>query len=227
MRLLIVEDERRLADIMARVFRTERYAVDVAYDGREGLDLALTGGYDAIVLDRMLPGMDGLDVLENLRAERLNTPVLMLTARAEVADRVDGLRAGADDYLGKPFALEEVVARVAALVRRREKPLIPREEMIVDIVIDFAGHQVLHHGLPINLSQQEYLLLELLAHNRGHVVARDVILERVWGFEADPQSNVVELYIHYLRRKIGRVSKEAAREITTVRGIGYMLAKAR
>lgn len=226
MRLLIVEDERRLADIMARVFRTERYAVDVAYDGRTGFDLAVTGAFDAIVLDRMLPGMDGLDLLEALRAEWVDTPVLMLTARAEVGDRIDGLRSGADDYLGKPFVLDEVVARVAALVRRRDRPLTPREEAVADLVIDFAGHQVLHKGTPVALSQQEYLLFELLALNRGQVVTRDQILERIWGVEADPQSNVVELYIHYLRRKIGRVSQEAAAAITTVRGMGYMLARA-
>lgn len=225
MRLLIVEDERRLAEIMARVFRSEQYAVDVAHDGNDGLDLALTAGYDAIILDRMLPGIDGVHILNRLRAERVNTPVLMLTARAEVEDRILGLRSGADDYLGKPFALEEVIARVAALVRRREKILLPQQEVIADIVINYASGQVLHNGVAIGLSHQEYLLLEILAHNRGHVVSRDRILERVWGLDADPQSNVVELYIHYLRRKIGRVSAKAAQAITTVRGMGYMLAK--
>lgn len=224
-RLLIVEDEERLGEIMARVFRGERYIVEVVGDGASGLELALNGSFDAIILDRMLPVLDGVDVLRRLREQRIGTPVLMLTARAEVDERIEGLNAGADDYLGKPFSLDELVARIAALVRRRDRPLQPKVGTFADVMIDFGTGAVTCDGVLIALSPQEYRLLEVLMHSHGTVIERDRILERVWGYDADPRGNVVELYIHYLRRKIGEVSPDAAKLITTVRGIGYMLAK--
>lgn len=227
MRLLVVEDEDRLASIIARVFRAERYTVEVAADGDTGLARAATGSFDAIILDRMLPRRDGVEILRRLRALRIDTPILMLTARGEIEDRIEGLHAGADDYLGKPFSLDELVARIAALVRRRDKPLVPDEVHLADVTIDFAAATVTCRGEPIPLSPQEYQLLVLLARNRGQVIPRDRILERVWGDEADPRGNVVELYIHYLRRKLGRASPAAAALVTTVRGTGYLLARER
>jgi DNA-binding response OmpR family regulator len=224
MRLLIVEDEERLATIMARVFRADRFAVDVALDGPGGLDLALSDTYDAIILDRMLPGLDGVSLLRRLRDEGVDTPVLILTARADLPERIEGLNAGADDYLGKPFSLDELEARIAALVRRRDRPLAPDRQQVGELVIDFRSATVTCRDQPVPLTRQEYLLLELLARNQGQVLPRDRILERVWGNDADPRGNVVELYIHYLRRKIAAVSPATARLITTVRGAGYRLA---
>jgi DNA-binding response OmpR family regulator len=224
MRLLIVEDEGRLAGIIARVFRSQRVVVEIAQDGTKGLEEALTGGYDVIILDRLLPGTDGVEVLLRMRRAGVETPVLMLTALSDVPERIEGLNAGADDYLGKPFSLDELEARIAALVRRRDKPLVPDHAQVGDLDIDFRSATVTCRGEPLSLSPQEYLLLEILARNRGQVLERDRILERVWGHDADPRGNVVELYIHYLRRKISAVSPATAGLISTVRGVGYLLA---
>jgi DNA-binding response OmpR family regulator len=221
MRILIVEDEERLARIIARVLTQERFTVDVVHDGEAGLDAALTGAYDAIILDRMLPKRDGASIVRELRAERIATPVLMLTALSDLPDRVEGLDAGADDYLGKPFAFEELLARLRALVRRTEKPLAPDRVEVGPVTIDLGRRAVERDGGPVELSAQEFALLELLARNRGQVLSRDTILERVWGIDAEPQGNVVELYIFYLRRKLGHTAAQPV--IRTVRGAGYVL----
>ena len=221
MRILIIEDEERLAQIIARVLTQERFTVDVVHDGEAGLDAALTGAYDAIILDRMLPKRDGASIVRELRAERIATPVLMLTALSDLPDRVEGLDAGADDYLGKPFAFEELLARLRALVRRTERPLAPDRVEVGPVTIDLGRRAVERDGGPVELSAQEFALLELLARNRGQVLSRDTILERVWGIDAEPQGNVVELYIFYLRRKLGHTAAHPI--IRTVRGAGYVL----
>ncbi|MFM9108370.1 MAG: response regulator transcription factor [Chloroflexota bacterium] len=219
MRILVIEDETRLARVIARVLEQERFDVDVRHDGPSGLDAALTGSYDAIVLDRMLPGMDGLAVVRGLRQEGVATPVLMLTARGDLPERVEGLDAGADDYLGKPFAFEEVLARLRALLRRTGPALQPDIAGIGAVEVDFAARTVRKHGAEVELSPREFSLLETLARHRGQVLSRDQLLEQVWGYDSDPQGNVVDLYIHYLRKKLDDPGGESL--IRTVRGAGY------
>jgi DNA-binding response OmpR family regulator len=221
MRLLVVEDERRLAELIARRFRSEHYEVDLAYEGDDGLVRARSGGYDAIVLDRMLPGIDGIEICRRLRCAKVETPILMLTARRELQERVEGLDAGADDYLGKPFAFSELLARVRALTRRAERPLLPNVLQIADLSLDMQRHRVELAGAEVELSPREFALLEYLMRNAGQVVTREQILDRVWGYDAEPEGNVIDLYIHYLRRKLDVARPEPL--IKTVRGVGYTI----
>jgi DNA-binding response OmpR family regulator len=223
MRILIVEDDERLARVMARVLRQERFDIDLAHDGESGLDQALTGTYDALIVDWMLPKRDGVQLVRELRREGIATPVLILTARGELPQRVEGLNAGADDYLGKPFAFEELIARLRALGRRGQRPLLEPIVTIGSVTIDFASHAVTRDGQPVELSPREFAMLETLIRNRGQVLSRDQLLERVWGYDADPQGNVVNLYIHYLRRKLDPDGENAAPLIRTVRGAGYVV----
>jgi DNA-binding response OmpR family regulator len=223
MRILVIEDETRLADIIARVLRQERFDVDVAYDGVSGLELALGGTFDVIILDRMLPGRDGMDVLRELRSERIATPVLILTARSDLSERVEGLDAGADDYLGKPFAFDELLARIRVLLRRVDRPLV--DDLIVagEVRINLTSHTVERDGHEVRLTPREFALLETLARNRGRTMSRDELVSRVWGYDADPLGNAVDIYIHYLRRKLdSNGTAEADRMIRTVRGVGYV-----
>jgi DNA-binding response OmpR family regulator len=224
MRILLIEDEARLAAIMQRVLRGERFDVDIAPDGLTGLDLALTGSYDALIVDRMLPGLEGVELIRRLRADGVSTPALMLTARADLPERVEGLNSGADDYLGKPFAFEELIARLRALLRRVDRPIEAAVLRVGPVELDIASHTVTNAGEPVELTQREFVLLETLMRNRGQVLNRDELLERVWGYDADPQGNVVELYIHYLRRKLDPAGAPAASSIIrTVRGVGYQM----
>lgn len=223
MRVLIVEDETRLAELIARRFRAEHYEVDLAFDGNDGLSRALTGSYDAIVLDRMLPGIDGIEVCRRLRRSRVATPILILTARRELEERVEGLDAGADDYLAKPFAFSELLARVRALTRRAERPLLPDVLQASDIALDSQRHRVTRAGVEVELSPREFALLEYLMRNAGQVVTRDQIFERVWGYGAEAEGNVIDLYIHYIRRKLDDTNRNPV--IKTVRGVGYMISK--
>ncbi|CAN5463317.1 response regulator transcription factor [soil metagenome] len=222
MRILIIEDEVRLAQIVQRVLRAEKFEVEVAERGDDGFEAALTGVFDVLVVDRMLPGMDGLTLVNNLREEGIDTPVLMLTALSDLPRRVEGLNAGADDYLGKPFAFEELIARLRALARRGARPMIEQKLDSGSISVDLATHQVTRDGVPVELTHKEFSMLETLLRNRDRVMTRDEILERVWGYDADPQGNVVELYVHYLRRKLDPPSATTATSvIRTVRGTGY------
>ena len=223
MRILIVEDDERLARVMERVLRQEHFDVDLAADGGSGLEAALTGIYNAIIVDWMLPRKDGVQLIRELRAEHIDTPVLMLTARGELPQRVQGLDAGADDYLGKPFAFEELLARLRALTRRGERPLLDAGITIGAVTIDLAAHSVVRDGKHIELSPREFALLETLARNRGQVLSRDQLLERVWGYDADLQGNSVDLYVHYLRRKLDPDGEDAEPVIRTVRGSGYVV----
>ncbi|MBC7544252.1 MAG: response regulator transcription factor [Candidatus Sericytochromatia bacterium] len=219
MRILIVEDETKMADLLARSLREEGFAADVAGDGPQGEDLALTQDYDAIVLDRMLPGKDGLAVCRSLREHGLRTPVRLLTAKDAVADRVDGLNAGADDYLAKPFAFEELLARLRALLRRHgDKSPILR---LADLALDPIRREVRRAGQPIHLTRREYALLEYLLRQTGNVLDRQTLLEHVWDdFEA-VEGNIVDVYINYLRQKIDKGF--SPKLIQTVRGTGYVL----
>ena len=223
MNVLIIEDELRLAELIAKTLRRELFDTTVRNEGFGGYDEALTGAYDVIVLDRMLPGMDGMTILRELRQSHIDTPVLMLTALGDVPDRIRGLRAGADDYLGKPFAFEELVARVRALGRRTGSAVIGDRQRFGQIEVDLARRVVTLDDQPVELSPREYALLETLVRHKGQVLSRDQLLRRVWGPDSDPAGNVVDLYIHYLRKKLEPEQSETPSLIRTVRGYGYSL----
>ena len=221
MRVLVVEDEPRLARLLRRVLEEERYTVDEAHDGIAGEDLARAGVYDAILLDVMLPGRPGTAVCQNLRRERVATPILMLTARDTVEDRVAGLDAGADDYLTKPFAIAELLARLRALTRRRSAELVSARLECDDLVMDLVRHEVTRAGRQIELTPREYALLEYFLRHPGQVLTRTQIIENVWRYDADLTSNAVDTYVHYLRDKIDRGHERKL--LRTVRGVGYAL----
>ena len=221
MRILLVEDSPRLLRNIALALRRSGYAVDTATDGEEGLWLAESHGYDAVVLDIMLPKRDGLDVLRTLRARGRPVHVLLLTARDTVMDRVTGLQAGADDYLVKPFALDELLARVQALCRRAYGAKQPRL-VIADLEIDFSARTVLRAGRPVGLTAREFQLLEYLARRRGEVVSRTDIEAHIYDGQVDPMSNVVDSAVCSLRKKIA-VTASAVPLIHTRRGLGYVL----
>ncbi len=221
MRILVVEDERDLALIVKKGLEEAGYVVDVAHDGEEGLYMAENYPLDVIVLDIMLPGMDGLELLSTRRKKGIDTPVLLLTAKDMVTDKIKGLDAGADDYLTKPFEFGELLARVRALLRRRSeaKEAVIR---IADLEVDTKSHTVKRGGRTINLSAREYALLEFLAYNRDTVVSRTDIVEHIYHEDFDMDSNVVDVYINYLRNKIDRGFRKKL--IHTVRGAGYILS---
>ncbi len=221
MRILVVEDFTPLRRSLTKGLREAGHAVDAVADGPAALDHAETGAYDAIVLDLMLPGLDGFAVLERLRAARLPARVLILTARDALADRVRGLDLGADDYLVKPFAFAELTARLRALLRRRYGRTASRIQ-VGDLEIDTAARRVRRAGRPIDFTAREYALLELLAYRAGEVVTRGEIAERLYDFAAEPGSNVIDVYIGYLRRKLE--AGGGRRLLHTRRGQGYLLA---
>jgi two-component system OmpR family response regulator len=223
MRVLLVEDEIKMSRAIRRGLEREGYAVDAALDGNDGLHRASEWDYDAIVLDVMLPGLDGLEVCRRLRRAGRWAPVLMLTARDGVADRIRGLDVGADDYLVKPFAFGELLARLRALVRRgaRERPAVLE---VGDLALDPAAHTVTLSGRSVPLSTREFALLEFLMRNAGQVLSRPAILEHVWDYNYDGMSNVVDVYVGYLRRKLEQPPGQV--RIRTVRGVGYGLEPA-
>jgi DNA-binding response OmpR family regulator len=220
MRILVVEDEHKLAGVLKRGLEEHGFAVDVAHDGEEGLGLAETVGYDLIVLDVMLPKLDGLAVCRRLRAHRRDTPVVMLTARDAIDDRVDGLDSGADDYLVKPFAFRELLARMRAVMRRNggaRNPIL----RVADLEIDTVSREVRRAGTPIPLTSKEYAILEYFVRNANRVLTRAQIAEHVWDYDFVAMSNVVDVYVRYLRRKLGDYREP--RLLRTVRGAGYQL----
>lgn len=220
MQILLVEDEAKMAALIKRVLTAERHVVDVAPDGLSAAALAQRGPYDVIVLDRMLPDIDGVTLLRLLRAKGLMTPILMLTALGAIDDRVGGLEAGADDYLVKPFAFAELIARINALGRRSAvAPVRPLHAG--DLSLDELRHVAQVGDRTVDLSAREFALLGYFIRHVGQVLTRQQILDAVWGAEPDVYSNVVDLYVHYLRRKLGEL--ERADRLRTVRGVGYML----
>lgn len=216
MRLLVAEDDIRLARIVKRGLEGDGHVVEVVHDGDAAVVAGLDDDFDVLILDVMMPGRDGFEVIRHLRDRQVSTPALMLTARGELEDRVRGLDSGADDYLVKPFAFEELSARVRALGRRSAVQQMRLTAGQVEV--DLLRHEVRANGVPVDLSPTEFRLLEALLRNAGRVLSRQSLLARVWGYEDEPESNSVDLYVHYLRRKLG----DAAR-ITTVRGVGYRL----
>jgi heavy metal response regulator len=220
MRILVVEDERRIAAFIKRGLEEEHYAVDVAYDGEEALDWAAVVDYDLIVLDVLLPKKDGIQVCRELRAQGNRVPVLMLTARDAIEDRVRGLDSGADDYLVKPFAFQELLARIRALLRRSGEIKTTRLQ-VGDLVLDTITHQATRSGRIIELTAREYALLEFLMRHPSQVLSRTQIAEHVWNYDFFTTSNVVDVYIRYLRRKIDKGFK--VKLLQTVRGVGYKI----
>ncbi|MFN4772638.1 MAG: response regulator transcription factor [Gemmatimonas sp.] len=220
MRVLVVEDDPRLSALIARGLREETYAVDVCSDGTSAITQAMVNSYDAIVLDVMLPGTDGFGVVQALRARQVRTPVLMLTARDAVSDRIAGLDAGADDYLVKPFDFGELLARLRALLRRPEA-VQPMLVQLADLVVDLQAHSATRSGVPIPLTGKEFALLALLVRHARHVVSRAEIVAHVWDDNHDPLTNAVEVYVNRLRGKIDR--EPFTPLLHTRRGVGYVL----
>jgi DNA-binding response OmpR family regulator len=220
MRILVVEDEAKVASFIRRALEEESYAVDLCADGAQGLDQALTGSYDLIILDLMLPGRSGLEVLASLRKEQVRTPVMILTARSQVDQKVKGLDAGADDYLTKPFAIDELLARVRALLRRGSGEATGVLQ-VEDLILNPATREVTRSGKKIDLTAKEYALLEYFMRNAGRVLTRPMIAEHVWNLDFDTFTNVIDVYVNYLRNKIDRGHERKL--IQTVRGSGYML----
>jgi two-component system OmpR family response regulator len=220
MRVLVIEDHRRMAELIGRGLRRESYAVDIAASGTAGIRMARANDYDAIVLDLMLPDIDGFAVLRDLRGRGRWAPVLVLTARDAIDDRVEGLDAGADDYLTKPFAFAELSARLRALVRREPAPR-PAVVSVGDLTLDPASHEVRRGAASVTLTPKEFALLHLFMRHPGVVLTRETLLEHAWDISYEGESNVVDVYVRYLREKIDRPFDR--RSLETVRGVGYRL----
>ena len=220
MRILVIEDENSLLNIISKRLKTEGYSVDMATDGEDGQHYALMTTYDCIVLDLMLPKIDGITLLRNLRSQKIATPVLILTAKDSIEDKVSGLDVGADDYLVKPFSLEELLARIRALLRRTSDV---KENILIedDLVIDTLKHSVSRGGVEIEMTSKEYAILEFMMRNKGHVLNRNQIVEHAWNFNFDCDSNIINVYIRYLRNKIDDGFENKL--LHTVRGSGYVL----
>ncbi len=220
MRVLIIEDDHKIAAALSRGLTQESFAVDIEYDGESGYGAASTLPYDIIILDRMLPEIDGVEVCERLRKQKIHTPIIMLTAKTSINDRVKGLNSGADDYLPKPFSFEELLARIRALLRR-PKTAQSDELKVEDLVLNAQSASVTRGKKAIKLSSKEFALLEYLMRNQGQVLSKENIIDHVWNFEADILPNNVEVYIGYLRGKIDKPFKKPL--IQTIRGFGYKL----
>jgi len=221
MRVLIVEDEHRLAEALGQVLVRNNYSVDLSFDGNDGLYQALTGIYDVVILDIMLPGLDGLSVLQQMRQEHINTPVILLTAKGDIEDRVRGLDSGADDYLAKPFQASELLARLRALARRKG-------EVQVQGILAFGDLELNPHTLELwvganscQLTLKESQLLEILIKNPGHAISTTTILMKVWGYDTTAEDNHVHVYVSFLRKKLAQMDSKA--KIKTMRGLGYLL----
>jgi two-component system OmpR family response regulator len=222
MRILIIEDDIETAQFLQKALKESGHTADVAHDGEEGLTFARDGGHDVLIVDRMLPRQDGLSLVMTLRAEGVRTPVLFLSALGAVDDRVKGLKAGGDDYLTKPYAFTELLARVEALVRRAEPQETSTRYQVADLVLDRLTHRVARGGEAIPLQPREYRLLEYMMRNAGQVVTRTMLLENVWDYHFDPQTNVIDVHVSRLRGKIDKGFDKPL--LHTVRGAGYMLS---
>lgn len=221
MRILLIEDDQSVADYILKGLKQSGYTVNHAADGKQGLVDATTESYDVMIIDRMLPNVDGLTIIQTLRASDNKTPVLILSALGEVDDRVRGLKAGGDDYLVKPFAFAELLARIEAILRRQESNTTQTRLKVADLEMDLLSHKVTRGGQTFNLQPREYKLLEYLMRHAGQVVTRTMLLENVWEYHFDPQTNVIDVHISRLRQKIDKDFEKQL--LSTVRGAGYML----
>lgn len=221
MRILIVEDELPLAEALTQILKKNNYTVDAVNDGISGLDYALSGIYDLIILDIMLPGMDGINVLKSVRKNGLSTPIILLTAKGEISDKVTGLDSGADDYLAKPFATEELLARIRAASRRKGEIIADNTLTFGDIELNTATLKLSKTDKEIKLILKECELMELLILRKNAVTSKELIIEKLWGFDSEAEYNNVEVYISFLRKKLAFLNSDVA--INTVRGVGYVL----
>jgi DNA-binding response OmpR family regulator len=221
-KILIVEDEHKIANLLKQGFEQERFAVDIAYDGTSGYDYASSEPYDVIILDRLLPGMNGLELCKKLRENKNHTPILMLTAKVQVSDRVEGLNSGADDYLTKPFAFEELLARIKALARR-PKTTMGNILQVGDLSLNTDTYEIKRGKEKITLSSKEFALLEYLMRHQNKTLTKEQIINHVWSYDANILPNTVEVFIGYLRNKIDRPFKDKKNLIYTVRGFGYKI----
>lgn len=222
MKILVVEDEHRIAGSIKKGLEQEKYTVDVAFSGTEGFDLASTESYDVILLDVLLPGMDGFTICKQLRTQQIHTPILMLTARGQTQDKVTGLDMGADDYLTKPFSFEELLARIRALLRRPKESL-RNTLQVADLVLDPKQFEVTRAGIAIHLSNKEFMLLEYLVRNPNKILTKDQIIQHVWDYDSDILPNTIEVYIRNLRNKVDKPFKGTKPLLHTVRGFGYKI----
>lgn len=221
MRILIVEDEVALAEALVQIFSKNKYISDACYDGVSGLDNALTGIYDVIILDIMLPKMNGLDVLQQIRLNRISTPVILLTAKDEISDKVKGLDYGADDYLTKPFATDELLARIRTVVRRNSNVICDNILSYADISLNLSTYELICGQNTVKLGLKEYSIMEMFLKNKGMVISKENLIEKIWGYESDAEYNNVEVYISFLRKKLIHIHSNVS--IKTVRGVGYRL----
>ncbi len=220
MQILVVEDERRLAEALGQILREKKYMVDLAYDGRDGLDMAMSSIYDVIILDVMLPKMNGIDVAQNLRKEKIATPILMLTAKDQISDKVKGLDAGADDYMTKPFSPDELLARVRALTRRQGEVVMDTVEF-GDLVLNLSTCDLSCGDKSVHLNFKEFEIMKILLGNNQNVTTKDDLIVKVWGYDSNAVDNNVEVYISFLRKKLDFIGTDV--EIVSLRKIGYRL----
>ncbi|MDH5547399.1 MAG: response regulator transcription factor [Gammaproteobacteria bacterium] len=223
MKILVIEDDIEAAGYLIKGLNESGHVVDHSSDGNDGLGQALTGKYDVMIVDRMLPGRDGLSVVAALRAANVSTPVLILSAMGEVDDRVEGLHAGGDDYLTKPYAFSELLARIEVLVRRKQPDQVSTKIRIANLELDLIKHKVTRAGKNINLQPREFRLLEYLMRHPGQVISRTMLLEQVWDYNFDPQTNVIDVHISRLRNKIDKGYEPPL--LHTIRGSGYKLSE--
>lgn len=220
MKILIVEDEKRLAQALSQIMKEAKYQTNIAYDGADGLELALYGSYDVIVLDVMLPKEDGFSIVKELRASKINTPVIMLTAKDEVGDKITGLDKGADDYMTKPFVPEELLARIRALSRRQGEVIV-EELSFEDLSLDISNAELRCKDKNIHLSFKEFEIMKILMSNQKTIIGKEILITKVWGDDSDAEDNNVEAYISFLRKKLSFIGSKVS--LTTIRKLGYKL----
>lgn len=220
MRILVADDERELTNALVAILKHNNYSVDAVYNGEDALNYGLAENYDAIILDIMMPKMNGIEVLENLRKEGVHTPILMLTAKTEISDRIQGLDTGADDYMGKPFAMDELLARIRAMSRRKSE-FTPNVIKLGNINLNKENYELSNGESSLRLANKEYQMLEMLMVNSKRLISTEQFMERIWGYDAEAEINVVWVYISYLRKKLA--SMDANLKIKVVRGMGYKL----
>ncbi len=220
MNILIVDDERQLVSALSSILKQNNYSVDGVYDGETGLDYAISGIYDLIILDVMMPKLDGFSVLNTLRAKKIDTPILMLTAKSELSDKINGLNSGADDYLTKPFETEELLARIKALLRRKES-FTGNLLTYNDITLDRDSYKLIKGEEKIDLGKKEFQILELLMLSPTMAIERERFIEKIWGFDTEAEYNTIEVYVSFIRRKLSAIGSNT--EIRSIRGVGYTL----
>lgn len=220
MNILIIDDERQLVFALSSILKQNNYSVDGVFDGETGLEYALSNIYDLIILDVMLPKLDGFSLLNALRSKKIETPILMLTAKSEVADKINGLNSGADDYLTKPFSTEELLARIKALLRRKES-FTGNHLSYNDIILDRDSYKLIKGEAKIDLGKKEFQILELLMLSPTSCIERERLIEKIWGFDSEAEYNTIEVYISFIRRKLSAIGSTT--EIRSIRGVGYTL----